>query len=145
MVPYKEPIIHKDLSEMIFTNSHDYPEIRLHSDEIYFSGSEDSPEKMTIISTQLGLELDYNMIFEQAFNNCMSNSTCAEIVPTMSAIANKFSTEMLASGLYNGAEVTEWMEKVLYDPEYKEVHREMFSDYSYYIDKKQGEIAVLEA
>ena len=104
---------------MIFTNSHDYPEIRIHSDEIFFSGSEDSPEKMTIVSTKFALELDYNMIYAQAFNNCMSSQPCAEKVPTFSAVANKFSSERLNSGLYEPDEVSQWMEKVLYDPDYK--------------------------
>jgi hypothetical protein len=71
-----EPIIHKDLGEMLKTNSHDYPEIRLKSSEIFFSGSEDSPEKMTIVSTKFSLELDYDMIYEQAYENCLANSTC---------------------------------------------------------------------
>jgi hypothetical protein len=46
-----DPIKHKDLVDMLKTNSHDYPEIRIKSSEIFFSGSEDSPEKMTIVST----------------------------------------------------------------------------------------------
>lgn len=116
---YKEPIIHKELGQMLRTNSHDYPEIRLMDNEIFFSGSEDSPEKMTIISTKFALELDYDMIYKKAYDNCMGNSTCLETVPSMSQIANQFSTEMLNSGLYTGDEVSEWMEKTLFDENYK--------------------------
>ena len=141
---YKEPIIHKDLVDMLKTNSHDYPEIRLHSDEIFFSGSEDSPEKMTIVSTKFALELDYDMIYKKAFENCLANSTCSEIVPTMSQIANQFSSEMLSSGLYTNAEVGDWMEKILYDDSFVELHRVIYQDYKYYIQKKEGEIADLE-
>ena len=75
---YKEPIVETDLKTMLKTNSHDYPEIKLHSDEIFFSGSEDSPEKMTIISTKFALQLNYDLLYEDAYNNCMANETCAE-------------------------------------------------------------------
>lgn len=52
---YKEPQVLRNLSSMIKTNSHDYPEIRLNSSTIFFSGSENSPEKMNVISTNFGL------------------------------------------------------------------------------------------
>ena len=52
---------------MIKTNSHDYPEIKLNSSSIYFSGSENSPEKMNVISTKFGLEVDYNLLMKDAF------------------------------------------------------------------------------
>ena len=52
---------------MIKTNSHDYPEIKLNSSSIYFSGSEHSPEKMNVISTKFGLEVDYDLLMKDAF------------------------------------------------------------------------------
>lgn len=75
--PYKEDIIWSDLSSMIKQNSHDFPEIQLDPSDIYFSGSEDSPEKMTIISTKFNLLFDYNVLFKDAFDQCMSNFTCS--------------------------------------------------------------------
>ena len=67
VTPYKEQIIWKDLSSMIHQNSHDFPEIKLNSSSIYFSGSENSPEKMNVISTKFGLEVNYDMVMKDAF------------------------------------------------------------------------------
>ena len=86
--PFKEDIIWKDLSSMIHQNSHDFPEILLNSSDIYFSGSEDSPEKMTIISTKFDLVFDYNLLFKDAFDGCMANETCSQAVPGLINIAN---------------------------------------------------------
>ena len=55
---------------MIRTNSHDYPEIRLNSSSIFFSGSENSPEKMKVISTKFGLQVNYDMVMKDAFEAC---------------------------------------------------------------------------
>ena len=52
---------------MIRTNSHDYPEIKLNSSTIFFSGSENSPEKMNVISTNFRLEVNYDAIMRDAF------------------------------------------------------------------------------
>jgi hypothetical protein len=95
VTPYKEQIIWKDLSSMIHQNSHDFPEIKLNSSDIYFSGSEDSPEKMTIIATKLGLEFNYDLLYKDAFDNCMANQTCAETVPNLITIANEMSSSIV--------------------------------------------------
>lgn len=76
---------------MIYQNSHDFPEIKLNSSKIFFSGSEDSPEKMTIISTKFGLEFDYDKLYKKAFDNCMANETCQQVVPNLVSIANQMS------------------------------------------------------
>ena len=60
ITPYKEPLMLKNLSSMISTNSHGYPEIKLDSSYIYFSGSENFLEKMKVISTKFELEVNYN-------------------------------------------------------------------------------------
>jgi hypothetical protein len=52
---------------MIITNSHDFPEIKINSSSIYFSGSENSPEKMNVISTKFGLEVNYDMVMKDAY------------------------------------------------------------------------------
>jgi hypothetical protein len=52
---------------MLATNSHDYPELKLNSSNIFFSGTEDSPEKMTVVSTKIDLKVDYDMIYKDAF------------------------------------------------------------------------------
>ena len=58
---------------MIQQNTHDYKEIQLDPSDIYFSGSEDSPEKMIIISTKFKLQFDYNLLFKDAFDLWMAN------------------------------------------------------------------------
>ena len=95
VTPFRDQIYWKNLESMIHRNSHDFPEIKINSSEIYFSGSEDSPEKMTIISTKLGLELNYDKIFQKAFFNCMANETCKESVPNLVTIANQMSDQIL--------------------------------------------------
>jgi hypothetical protein len=67
---YKEDIMYTNLSSMIKRNSHDYSEIKLDSSKIFFSGSEDSPEKMDVITTKFAVELNYDTIFEDAFLSC---------------------------------------------------------------------------
>lgn len=67
MTPYKEEKVLKNLTSMIRTNSHDFPEIKINSSSIYFSGSENSPEKMNVISTKFGLEVNYDMVMKDAF------------------------------------------------------------------------------
>ena len=73
---------------MIEQNSHDFPEIRLDPSEIFFSGSEDSPEKMNVISTKFDIRFNLNMIFKDAFDLCMANQTCKNEVPSLITIAN---------------------------------------------------------
>ena len=68
---YKDPKVLRNLSSMIKTNSHDYPEIKLNSSSIYFSGSENSPEKMNVISTKFGLQVNYDLLMRDAFKNCL--------------------------------------------------------------------------
>jgi hypothetical protein len=60
---YKEDVAFIDLKSLLKTNSHDFPEISLPSSGIYLSGSEDSPEKMEIISTQFALILNYDILY----------------------------------------------------------------------------------
>jgi hypothetical protein len=61
----------------------------------------------------------------------------------MLRIANQFSSEMLSSGLYTNDEVNLWMEKVLYDEDFKALHRTIYQEYNFHIEKKQGEIIEL--
>ena len=70
MTKYKDDILHKDIDSKLTTNSHDYPELKLDSSSIHFTGTEDSPEKMTIINTRWALEINYNKIYKQAFEAC---------------------------------------------------------------------------
>ena len=81
ITPYKDAIVWSDLASMIHQNSHDFPEIKLDSSGIYFSGSEDSPEKMTIISTKFSLDYSYDILYRDAFEICMANETCSQAVP----------------------------------------------------------------
>jgi|TARA_B110000285_G_C14731508_1_gene426668 hypothetical protein len=67
VTPYKDDIIWSDLTSMLHQNSHDFPEIKLNSSDIYFSGSEDSPEKMTIVSTKFSLEYNYDTLYRDAY------------------------------------------------------------------------------
>ena len=75
---YKEPQTMRNLSSMIRINSHDYPEIRLNSSSIFFSGSENSPEKMNVISTKFGLQVNYDMVMKDAFEACKQNFLCSQ-------------------------------------------------------------------
>ena len=116
---------------MIHQNSHDFPEIKLNSSEIYFSGSEDSPEKMTIIATKYGLEFNFDMLYKAAFDNCMANETCAETVPKLITIANKMSNGRAPDD--QGLDLQEkkefeakWLEKALYDETYQRLYRRIF-------------------
>ena len=67
VTPYKDDIVWSDLTSMLHQNSHDFPEIKLNSSDIYFSGSEDSPEKMTIVSTKFSLEYNYDTLYRDAY------------------------------------------------------------------------------
>ena len=88
VTPYKDDIKWTDLASMLHQNSHDFSEIKLNSSEIYFSGSEDSPEKMTIVSTKFSLEYNYDSLYRDAYKNCMANSTCGVEVPSKLKLAN---------------------------------------------------------
>jgi hypothetical protein len=70
VTPYKDDIVFTDLSSMIKRNSHDYSEIKLDASKIFFSGSEDSPEKMDVITTTFAVELNYDTIFKDAYLGC---------------------------------------------------------------------------
>ena len=80
---------------MIKTNSHDYPEIKLDSSSIFFSGSENSPEKMNVISTKFGLEVNYDLIYRDAFQRCQQNVTCSQNVPSEISAINLMSAELM--------------------------------------------------
>ena len=67
----------------------------MNSSDIYFSGSEDSPEKMTIISTKFNLAFDYNLLFKDAFDGCMANETCSKVVPSLINIANSMQEDFV--------------------------------------------------
>ena len=74
---------------MLKTNSHDFPEISLPSSGIYFSGSEDSVEKMKIISTQFSLELNYDLLYKDSFEMCLNDSECSLKVPSLIETVNQ--------------------------------------------------------
>lgn len=86
--PYKDTVIWKDLISMIKQNSHDYPEIMLDPSGIFFSGTEESPEKMNVISTQFELCFDINMLFKDTFEKCWADDTCKDVVPSLISIVN---------------------------------------------------------
>ena len=71
--PFIDDIVYKNLSSQLTTNSHDYPEIKLNSSKIYFSGSENSPEKMDVISTIFSVDLNYDTIYLDTFIECQED------------------------------------------------------------------------
>ena len=109
----------RNLSSMIRTNSHDYPEIKLNSSSIFFSGSENSPEKMKVISIKFGLELNYNMIIKDAFEACKQNFLCSQQVPSKMSVVNEIALELMnQEGLSRQEKnrvAEDFMNKALYD------------------------------
>ena len=121
---YKEDVLLSDLSSVLKTNSHDFPEISLPSSGIYFSGSEDSPEKMEIISTQFALMLNYDILYQNSFEKCQSDFECAQRVPSLIESVNQIANRILERDDMNSIEKNElandWMSKVLFNNESKE-------------------------
>tara|TARA_B110000285_G_scaffold221389_1_gene274273 strand:- start:131 stop:496 length:366 start_codon:yes stop_codon:yes gene_type:complete len=95
--PYRDSKIHKNLSSLISKNSHESPEIKLNSSDIFFSGSENSPEKMEVISTKYSVEINYDMIFNHSFENCRQNLTCAKDLPSETAIINDYTRDIMST------------------------------------------------
>jgi hypothetical protein len=115
-------------------NSHDYPELKLNSSSIYFSGTEDSPEKMTIINTGWAVEFNYNKIYKEAFEACHKNSSCSKVAPSLIEAAMLMSDEIynLDDGLSykeKNEKANEYLDRVLFDDEYEELYREIFKFY----------------
>ena len=136
--PYKEGIVLKNLSSMIEVNPHGYPEIQLNKSDIFFSGSEDSYRQMNVISTKFNVKFDYNLLFKDAFENCMANQTCRcmdnvtclETVPNLITIVNTMQDDFVDSTGLSRSEMNElqneWVERALYDQNYTEVYRLIF-------------------
>ena len=59
-----------NLTSLLKINSHEEPEIARNSSNIRFSGSEDSPEKMTILKTKMAVEFNYDMVYKDAYELC---------------------------------------------------------------------------
>lgn len=48
---------------------------------------------MEIISSKFALELNYDILYKDAFETCQNNRTCAEEVPTLTETINYMSME----------------------------------------------------
>ena len=72
-----------NLTSLLKINSHEEPEIALNSSNISLSGSEDSPEKMTIVKTKMAVEFNYDMVFEDAYELCLKNQSCESEIPSI--------------------------------------------------------------
>ena len=103
---------------MLKKNSHDWPEIELPSSQIFFSGSEDSVEKMEIISTQFSLELNYDRLYKESFEQCQNDFDCSQKVPSLIQTVNQITDSILERKDLSNAEknqmAEEWMAKVLF-------------------------------
>ena len=69
-------IVVDDLKEYLKTNSHGKKEIKLDSSDMIISGSDEHPQMMDVIFTQYSLRVNYNKLYEQAFDMCMGNGNC---------------------------------------------------------------------
>jgi hypothetical protein len=67
---FNQDVKYSNLTSQVETNSHDYSEIKINSSDIYISGSEDSPQKMDVISTSFELVIDYDLLYKDAFEGC---------------------------------------------------------------------------
>ena len=148
MSPYKDGTMYTNLTSMIERNSHDYPEIKLDPKKIFFSGSEDSPEKMDIISTKFSLEMNLDQVFQDAFLNCQANSSCSDKVYSLIKTLNLMSDEILTADGVQKSELNklanEWLEDALYDPEYNELYREIYDFYKQKINNNNLKLEKLE-
>jgi len=74
--PFIDDIVYTNLSSQLMTNSHDYAEIKLNSSKIFFSGTEDSPKKMEVVSTTFSIDLNYDTIYKDTFELCQIDDIC---------------------------------------------------------------------
>ena len=140
--PYKDTIVWNNLTSMIQQNSHDFPEVKLDPRDIYFSGSEDSPEKMKIISTKFDLRFNNDLLFKDAYEACMANQTCKDVVPSLIDIANDMQDEFVDTNGLSRVEISqrqnEWMDRVLFDQNYTDLYRLIFKNYMETIQANQA-------
>ena len=126
-------------------NSHDYPEIQINSSQIFFSGSEDSPEKMEVISTTFSVDLNFDTIYADTFEDCQQDEDCSRHVPNFLRLANSMASEFFEDPTLTKSEQNEqsttWLEQALYDQNYTSKYREVFKYYERSVSRMKEELA----
>ena len=88
---------------------------------------------MKIISTKFDLRFNYDLLFKDAYEACMANQTCKDVVPDLINIANDMQDEFVDSTGLSRAEKSylqsEWMNRVLFDKNYTDLYRLIFKNY----------------
>ena len=80
---------------MVAENSHGLPEIKIDSSHIKISGSQEARTLMDQIHTKVGLELNYDKIFHQAFLRCRDDVWCDFYMGSLASLLNEHMTGLL--------------------------------------------------
>lgn len=79
---------YSNLSSLVEFNSHEYPEIKLNSSQIQYSGSEDSQSKMKIVASQFDFDINFEKIYQEVFERCEADTQCSQAVPSILSLVN---------------------------------------------------------
>lgn len=103
---------------------------------------------MNVISTKFGLEVNYDMVMKDAFQNCRQNYTCGQHVPSENLAINQMSEELMSQeGLSRSEQsqlANDFVDKALYDDSYTELHRKIFKYYDVKLNKNQYTLKEME-
>jgi hypothetical protein len=109
---------------------------------------------MEIITSKFALDLNYDILYKDAFESCQEDYICAEQVPSRTESINLMSYEFFNRDDLNRTEknrqANEFTEKALFG-EYVELYREIFNYYdqkiynnSLVLEEKEDDISSLQ-
>ena len=84
-----------NLSKMVTTNGHGLPEIKIDNSHVKISGSEEAATLMDVIFTSVGLELNFNKIYKEAYKRCRDDVWCDHYLGGLPSLLNELSGDLI--------------------------------------------------
>ena len=100
---------------------------------------------MEVISTIFSVDLNYDLIYSDAYKECREDMYCQRHVPNFVQLANEMSGEFYYDASLSNQEKSEkstaWLERAIYDDSFTSKYREIFHYYSAIIARKKLDLA----
>ena len=87
--------MYTDLSKIVTNNSHGFSEIQIDKSQIKISGSEEAATLMDVMYTDIGLEFNFNRVYQEAYQRCRADLWCDFNLGGLSSLLNQLSSQIL--------------------------------------------------